>query len=557
MVLANHYAAGMSSCLRVIYAVRDRSQAHRLKVFEHQSFEVAGFVAAGGINKCEAVDSLAGAADAIGIDPDAAQTALSKAFNNTRAHQKNGGAQLSDAVATLGSDDATIKRLAELPAMEYGRQRTGAAKKLGVTVATLDKSVKAERPKGETNTKGQGRAITFDDPEPWPEPVDGAELLNGLSQAIRSRVVMSDEAVAATALWVVHTYLMDTFNTSPRLAITSPEKRCGKTTLLDVLGILTWRPLATANATPAAVFRVIELAQPTLLMDEADTFLKDNIELRGILNSGHRRWSAFVMRTVGDDHEPRQFSTWAAVAIAMIGRLPATLEDRSIQVTLRRRLSDEKITPFDYSGADDLRRLARMSARWCADNKRALGNSCPAMPEGIYNRQAENWLPLLAIADAAGGEWPGRARKAATTLVLASVGEDQSTRTMLLADIRFLFDGCPDENGKPTKASTDKLTTREIIEGLVAIEERPWADWRAGRSLSPAALAKLVAPFGVIPGNLKIGGDKVLKGYRREHFEDAFTRYLPLARLRSRYAATSPVKWAQLACFAAATGDRR
>jgi putative DNA primase/helicase len=380
----------------------------------------------------------------------------------------------------------------------------------------------------ETNIKGQGRAIIFGDPELWPEAVNGAELLNGLSEAIRSHVVMSDEAVAATALWVVHTYLMDTFNTSPRLAITSPEKRCGKTTLLDVLGILTWRPLSTANATPAAVFRVIELAQPTLLMDEADTFLKENIELRGILNSGHRRWSAFVMRTVGDDHEPRQFSTWAAVAIAMIGRLPTTLEDRSIQVTLRRRLSDEKITPFDYGGADDLRRLAGMSARWCADNKLALGNSRPAMPEGIYNREAENWLPVLAIADAAGGEWPGRARKAATMLVLASVGEDQSTRTMLLTDIRFLFDGCPDENSKPTKASTDKLTTREMIDGLAAIEERPWLGWHRGKPISPAALAKLLAPFGIVPANLKLPEERVLQGYRREHFEDAFTRYLPL-----------------------------
>jgi putative DNA primase/helicase len=347
--------------------------------------------------------------------------------------------------------------------------------------------------------------------------VDGVELLDDLCAVVTRHVIMSKEAAAATVLWIVHTFLLDVFNTSPRLAITSPEKQCGKTTLLDILGVVTRCPLSTANATPAAIFRVIEMSRPTLLIDEADTFLDNRSELRGILNSGHRRATAFVLRTVGDDHEPRKFSTWAAVAIAMIGRLPATLEDRSIPVALRRRRPDEPIVPFKHAGAEDLQRLARMAARWCHDHADEIGRAVPAVPDGIYNRQADNWSPLFAIADTAGGQWPERARQAAKTLTMVGADEDPSIRIILLTDIRNLFDSRQDA----------KITTKELIDGLVAIEERPWLIWHRGKPISPAALAKLLAPFGIVPVNLKLPGEKVLKGYRREHFEDAFARYLP------------------------------
>jgi putative DNA primase/helicase len=111
-------------------------------------------------------------------------------------------------------------------------------------------------------------------------------------------------------LWAIHTHAFECFGHSPRLAITSPEKQCGKTTTLDVLGELVARSLPTSNATTAAIFRTIEIVKPTLLIDEADTFLGENEELRGVLNSGHRRGGQ-ILRTVGEGHEPRQFATWA------------------------------------------------------------------------------------------------------------------------------------------------------------------------------------------------------------------------------------------------------
>ena len=240
--------------------------------------------------------------------------------------------------------------------------------------------------------------------EPWPSPVNGSELLDEICGLISRYIVLSLESIAAVAVWIVHTHCFDCFAHSPRLAVTSPEKGCGKTTLLELLYCLVSRPLDTANATVSAIFRIVELVKPTLLIDEADTFLGDNDELRGILNSGHRRGGQ-VTRTVGDDYEPRQFSTWAPTAIAMIGRLPDTLNDRSIIVSLRRRKSSERVDPFRRDRATHVTDLARKIARWAQDHQAELAVSDPDTAE-LVNRAADNWRPLIAIAETAGGVWP-------------------------------------------------------------------------------------------------------------------------------------------------------
>ncbi|MBI2899500.1 MAG: hypothetical protein HYY17_04905 [Planctomycetes bacterium] len=229
--------------------------------------------------------------------------------------------------------DASVARLAALPCLEYEKIRKGEAKKLGVRADALDRGVQAARRAAGhgagNDRKLQGRALALADAEPWPEPVDGAALLHDLAAVFRRFLVLPDGAAEALALWSVFTHTHDTFQVSPRLAITSPEKRCGKTTLLSILGALVPRPLPASNVTAAVVFRAVEAARPTLLVDEVDTFLSNRDELRGILNSGHTRAGAYVVRCVGDDAEPRQFTTWAPVAIACIGRLPDTLADLS------------------------------------------------------------------------------------------------------------------------------------------------------------------------------------------------------------------------------------
>jgi len=206
--------------------------------------------------------------------------------------------------------EEAVNRLAALAPLEYDRRREAEARRLGVRLPTLDSEVASVR------TASGGNAVSspsdghlLSDAEPWGEPVDGAELLDELADAVRRYLVIPTGGAETVALWVVHAHLHDAAAISPILAITSPSPECGKTTLLDLLGALVPRPLPASNITAAALFRAVEKWRPTMLVDEADTFIRNSDELRGVLNSGHRRSAAYVVRTVGDDHEPRQFRT--------------------------------------------------------------------------------------------------------------------------------------------------------------------------------------------------------------------------------------------------------
>src|SRR3989454_5016387 len=323
---------------------------------------------------------------------------------------------------------------------------------LGVrTPARIVDAALTTRP-SDSGGAGSGRHLVFTDPAPWPEPVDGVALLNDLAQTYRRFVSLPDGGAEALALWIVFTYALDAFDVAPILALCSPLKRCGKTTTEDLTAALAQRPLTAANITVAALYRTVEQFAPTLIVDEADTFLLENLALRGIINSGHTRATAFVIRTAG--YEPRLFSTWGARMIALIGRLPATLEDRAIVLLMRRRAPGETV---DRIRRTELRRqldpLRRRAVRWVADHRAALRVADPAMPEELDDRQADNWRPLLAIADAAGSAWPALARTAARVLAGAFVEADTAAPVRLLADLCDLF----------ATTAADRLGTAALI----------------------------------------------------------------------------------------------
>ncbi len=424
------------------------------------------------------------------------------------------------------------KRLAGLSTVDYEREREAAAEALGMRVSALDREVNRVREKDETKV-GQGRALALPEPTPWPEPVDGAKLLSDIVAAVTSHVVMPAASADALVLWVLHAHAVDAFNITPRLAIMSPEKQCGKTTLLDVVACLVWRPLPTANATMASLFRAVEMQRPTLLLDEADRFVTgENDELLGVLNSGHRKGGS-VLRTVGDDLEPRMFSTFSPCAFALIGRLPDTLEDRSVIIELRRRTVSEAVTLFRLDRAGHLDALARKAVRWAADHLEELREVDPDVG-ALFNRVADNWRPLLAIADLAGGEWPDRARAAAT----AQRGLESSIGIELLEDIQAIF----------TEKGLDRITSEDLAGALAELEGRPWAEWgRAAKPISQNALARQLKKFKtddefpIAPLNIRLGG-RVPKGYLLSQFGDAFARYLasiPPSQPPHRYTPTA------------------
>jgi putative DNA primase/helicase len=322
-------------------------------------------------------------------------------------------------------------------------------------------------------------------------------------------MVMAAEAVHTVALWVLFTYLLDAFETSPRLAITAPQKRCGKTTLLSLLYQLTCRPLAAANLTPAVVFRVIEAARPTLLIDETDTFVKENDELRGVLNSGHSRATAFVIRCQGEDNQTRCFSTWAAIALAGIGKLPATLADRSIEIKLKRKTTNEPAQRLDCHARGALGELARKIARWALDNRDKVQSAEPLLPDALDDRASDNWRPLIALADTAGGKWPGRARAAA--VALSGSRNDDGIAVAVLAAIKDLF----------AAQDTDRLGSKGIVAALTGDPTARWSESNRGRPLSEAQLARLLRPFEIYPTSFGSA-----RGYRLSQCQDAFARYV-------------------------------
>lgn len=425
--------------------------------------------------------------------------------------------------------DAELARLAALDPVAYERARKQASERLGIRAQILDQLVRAKRTDA-NGAAGNGTVMTLEPPEPWPAPVAGAWLLDELAAAVRRYVVLADAAADAVALWVVHAHCHDAATISPILAIVSAEKRSGKTTLLDLLQQLTPKPMPGANVTAPALFRAMEKWRPTLLLDEVETFLSpENDELRGVLNSGHRRATAGVIRCVGDDHEPRRFATWAPKALALIGRLPATLTDRSIQVALKRKRPDETVERLRLGNLPPLLdELARKAARWAVDHLAALAAADPATPSGLHDRARDNWEPLLAIADRAGGGWGERGRRAAVALSGDGAVEDRSIGSMLLADIREIFDAEPsveivsDEEGQITR----RIRSADLASALARMEGRPWVEWgRQRKPITPTAVASLLRPYEIAPRTLRFG-QETPKGYDRRWFDDAFSRYL-------------------------------
>jgi hypothetical protein len=365
--------------------------------------------------------------------------------------------------------------------------------------------------------------------EPGPT-LEVGEVLDAVAGTVRQYVVMTEHQADAVALWVAHTHALDAADASPYLSITSAEKESGKTRLLEVLDLLVARPWLTGRTTAAVLPRKIDREQPTLLLDESDAAFngdKDYAEaLRGVLNTGHRRGGkTTVCVGSGGEIDFRDFSTFGAKAIAGIGRLPDTVASRSIPIRLQRRAPGEPVQRFRYREAEAaigrLRAYLMSLPNLCSELRKAE----PELPDELGDRAQDCWEPLLAIADLAGDDWSGRARRAALALSAAREVEDDSKGVQLLADIRTVLGG------------REEIPSTLLLDGLTALEESPWATWHKGKPLTQRGLANLLRAYGVRSEDVHVledGKRKTLKGYRRESLSDAFTRYLsaPSAPIR-------------------------
>lgn len=406
-----------------------------------------------------------------------------------------------------------IRRLATLNPMDYDRIRKEEAKALGIQVKTLDDMVKAER-----NQDSASNRMPFPDIAPWSDPVCPADLFDEIAAIIPSFIVLDQNQADAATLWVAHTYLTAEADTSPLAIINAPEKACAKTLFQTILARMSYRPLPASNATLSALFRAVESWKPTLFIDEADTFFRDNAELHGMVNAGYKR-GGFVLRSEasGDSFEPRMFSVYGAKSIAGIAlekHLPDSTMSRGIVFNLRRKLPHETVERLRYADGAVFDRIASKMTRFAEDYSQQVRQARPVLPDDLSDREQDNWEPLLAIASCAGAAWVERATNAA--LALSKAAESSvSTGNELLADIQTVFE----------QKRTFKISTVDLIDALVADEEKAWATYNRGRPLTPRQLAKQLAAYGIQPKTVRMAHGTP-KGYDAEQFADVFSRYL-------------------------------
>jgi putative DNA primase/helicase len=424
---------------------------------------------------------------------------------------------VEDCIKTsIANDNITteelLTELAKLSDIEYGQQRKEAAKKLGVAIAFLDRAIKAK------HCENQNNADFFESITPFSNPVELKKLLEELEEVFKRYAVLPEHVTTALALWCVFTYLIDVMDIAPILIISSPEKRCGKTTLLSILLKLVYKPLSASNISSAALFRIIDAWKPTLIIDEADTFIKASEELKGVINSGHTRPTAFVIRNVGDDHNPKQFSTWGAKVIAVIGDVPDTINDRSIVISLKRKLNHEIIEKIRNADPLIFDNLRSKLLRFANDNAGIIKNIRPSFPAdiNISDRALDNWEPLLAIAGLAGEDWINKVYQAAQALSpnetdITSVGVE------LLQDIQKIF----------IEKNITEISTKELIEALCEDEESRWVTYNFkgnDKSITARQISRILKEYKIKSKNVRFG-EEVLKAYEKIQFEDAWKRY--------------------------------
>ena len=412
---------------------------------------------------------------------------------------------------------AALAKMRRETAPDWARVKA-ALKEAKVSIGDLERAMGT----GEGGDGKQGRPVEWNDPEPWTEAVDGAALLDALVTLLERYASLPNGGAVAGALWALYTWCFRAFAVAPNLMITAPERESGKTRVTELLSWMVPRAKPASDASAAAIIRGIERDGPTLLFDEAQHFLnrRPDDPIRGILLAGFTKRFATVERCEGEAHEVRVFSTFCPKA--MNGRKLATIDDmltsRSVVIPMMRA---RKPLPELRADRDPVGEgIRRQCARWRDDHQSELREADPDVGARI-GRIAQVWRPLFAIAAAAGGEWPEKARAAADALTAAAgtFADGETLGTMLLADVRAVFEA---------KGNPERIKSGDLDEALRTLPERPWESMpKTNRPITAQARGRMLAGYGVNAETLRFDDGTRGKGYKREAFADAWNAYLP------------------------------
>lgn len=408
-----------------------------------------------------------------------------------------------------------IADLAQLDELTYQLKKRKIAKELGIGTNDLDRIVKQER-QGLELAK---IATLTTDIEPYTSRVNGDELAHEILHIVKSHIVCNDAVAIAITLWIFFSWCIDVAYIAPIAWINAPEKRCGKTQLATLMGRMSKRSIMASNVSQSALFRTIERYKPTFVIDEADSFFHGDMDLKNIINCGFSRDNPYVWRCVGDNHEPIPFDVFGAKIISGIGKLPSTVMDRSISLTLRRALPTEKRQRVKDIPKATTETIKAKLARWADDNMDKVATSKPKLPETIYNREFDTWEILFQIANTLGDDW----LKLVTNACLAITQTDSkepSENEELLTDIKAIFE----------LQAVDSMATRDLLTALIGADSdgltKRWATSNKGQPMTDRQLAKRLKDFEIKSSKINKPNETQKRGYYLADFADAFKRYL-------------------------------
>ncbi len=346
--------------------------------------------------------------------------------------------------------------------------------------------------------------------------------LEKLLGIIERYVVTTPEQRLIIALWIVHAHLVHRFEQTPYLAVSSPEKQCGKSLLLELTELLVPRPWLTITPSEATVYRHVDASMPTLLLDEFDAIFNPKSAeryegLRAIINAGHRQ-GATVPRCIGNTNAVVHFRVYCAKVLAGIGVLPDTIADRSVPIRLQRKKRSEKITRFRRREVAALAEPIRDAiAAWASKHGDAIAEARPVMPEELSDRMRDSCEPLLAIADALGY---GDEARTALVEILSEERVDSTERMQvkLLSDTRKLL----------ADREAAAISTSQLLNSLYLLDG--WAGYY-GRGLADRDLSKMLGQYGIHPMSVWVPATETeeaqnVRGYKRDAFVEAWDRYL-------------------------------
>ncbi len=463
------------------------------------------------------------------------QTQLTQANNTDNITQKGDkdkeNKPIKQQIETINQDQSTadiieqlkpiFKQLKGFSELEKEAYLLDIKKRFGFT-GDMIKTIKKNYFYTDTDTDTD--TVIVEEIEPYGEAVSGLELADEIESILKRHSFMNEYNYTAVTLWTMLTYAYNTFGILPKLLITSPTKRCGKTTLLTTIEGLVYKSIIASNISPAAFYRLIDKYNPTILIDEADTGFSQNDDLKGIVNAGHTKRTAFVVRTSDKTKgfEPERFNVFVPQVIAMIGKPLGTLLDRSIVIETERKPTVVKLEKLSQQYYEDNKEIRQKLLKWADDSAAVLVDIKVDIPEIGNDRAIDNWLPLFSIAQLIGGDWPQKVNKA--MLEIESQNEDADLRTELLKDIKEYFEARAN-NKNILDSDKTKVLTKELIEYLNNLDDKPYADFSRGKGITPARLSKLLKDFKIKPKTIRMMYDRK-KGYELTQFTKAFNIYI-------------------------------